>query len=209
MKEKWVQINKIQGFEDIREWYYLSNSDEDKIINKNTGKQLKGSFDNKGYKVIGLRTNQGKTKFYRIHVLKAKAFLYTPNPLNVNVVRHLDDCRTNNTLTNLTWGTFNDNMQDCIRNGHYNYEAAIRGLVIGGAKGRAKGHTKGSIRGGAIVAKKYSKPVRCIETNIIYPSCIEAERQTGVSNGNINKCCSGRRHTAGGFHWEFVNQISE
>ena len=136
MKEKWVQINKIQGFEDVREWYWISNSNEDKIINRNTGKMRK-LYINHGYLLVKLITNQGKVKNCRIHVLKAKAFIFSPNPLGATLVRHLDDCKTNNALTNLTFGTRSDNAQDSIRNGHYNYEASAKGRAIGGAKGRA------------------------------------------------------------------------
>ena len=42
MKEKWIKINTIEGYEEIRDCYYLSNSNEDKIMNKDTGKQLTG-----------------------------------------------------------------------------------------------------------------------------------------------------------------------
>ena len=37
----------------------------------------------------------------------------------------------------------------------------------------------------------------------VYPSIIEAERQTGISNGNISSVCSGKRKTAGGYIWKF------
>ena len=184
MKEKWVQINKIQGFEEVKDCYYLSNSDEDKIMNRNTGKLLKPWIDRYGYKKFCLVTTNGK-RSYKIHILKAKAFLFSPNPLGVNVVRHLNDCKTNNTLTNLTWGSYSDNMQDCIRNGKYNHEAAARGRVMG--------------------VKKVSKPVRCIETGIIYSSAYNAECQTGISNSHIGHCCRGQRQIAGGFHWEYID----
>ena len=192
-REKFVQINKIQGYEGIKDQYWISNSDEDVIINRNTGKQLKGNLDNRGYKAVSLQAKDGKQKKCRIHVIKAKAFLFGPNPLGANVVRHLDDCKTNNALINLAFGTQSDNNLDCVRNGNYNYEGAIKG----GAIGRA------------VTAKKLSKPVRCVETGIIYSSAHEVERQIGISNSKINLCCNGKRQTAGGFHWEFVNQIAE
>ena len=186
MKEKWVQICQIQGFEDVKDCYWLSNSDEDKIINTNTEKQLKIGFDKDGYPIIKLKTNQNKTKICRIHITKAKAFLYTPNPLGANLIRHLNDVKTDNRLTNLAWGTRSDNMKDCIRNGNYNYEATVKGAIIG--------------------AKKTSKPIRCLETGIIYSSTREIERLMGISHGNISCCCNGKQHTAGGYHWEFVNK---
>lgn len=48
------------------------------------------------------------------------------------------------------------------------------------------------------------KKIKCIETNIIYNSACEAERETGISNGNINQACHGKRNHAGGYHWCFV-----
>ena len=134
----------------------------------------------------------------RIHVLKAKAFLFGPNPLDYNVVRHLNDAKTDNRLINLAWGTASDNNLDCIRNGNFNYEAAVRGGKINGTKNGAKNGKRG--------AKKLSKPVRCIETGVIYLSCIEAERQTGIHNASISHCCNGKYKTAGGFHFEFINR---
>ena len=195
MKEKWVQICQIQGFEEVREWYWISNSNEDKIINRNTGKILKFHPDKDGYKVIGLITKNKKQKPYRIHAIKISAFIYAPNPLTYNIIRHLNDIKTDNRLENLAWGTLSDNVQDCIRNGHYNYTTSIKNFT--------KGRTKGSVIG----AKKTSKPVRCLETGIIYPNAYEASRQSGVSRCSISCCCHGQReHTAKGLHWEFVNK---
>ena len=185
-REKWVQICQIQGYEDIKDCYYLSNSDENRIVNRNTGKMLKPRFDKKGYPIIRLRTIDGKYKMCRIHVLKAKAFIYGPNPLDYNMVRHLDDCKTNNTLTNLAWGSQSDNMRDCIVNGNFSYE--------------------GAIKGGIARAEKLSKPVRCLETGVIYPSVNEAERQTGVNKSSISFCCRGRCQTAGDLHFEFIDK---
>lgn len=44
-------------------------------------------------------------------------------------------------------------------------------------------------------------PVRCVETGVVYPSAKEAARCI-PGNVNINAVLSGRRNTAGGFHWE-------
>ena len=104
MNEKWVRINTIEGHEDIKDCYWISNNDEDVIVNRSTGKRVKGWIDDYGYKRVELRTIDGKQKKYRIHILKAKAFIYSPNPLGYNVVRHLNDIKTDNRLENLAWG---------------------------------------------------------------------------------------------------------
>ena len=51
--------------------------------------------------------------------------------------------------------------------------------------------------------KKTSKPVLCIETDIIYYGINEATRQTKININSIVACCKGRRKTAGGYHWEY------
>lgn len=50
--------------------------------------------------------------------------------------------------------------------------------------------------------KKISKKVRCIETNEIYKSIADAQKELGIAH--ISDVCCGRRGTAGGCHWEFV-----
>lgn len=57
----------------------------------------------------------------------------------------------------------------------------------------------------AACVKAHQKPVKCIETGIIYRSAEEAKRKTGICAGTIGRCCrkTGFYKTAGGFHWEF------
>lgn len=50
------------------------------------------------------------------------------------------------------------------------------------------------------IAKANSKPVRCIETGVIYNGTREAERQTGLNNSGISRVCRGELKTCGGFH---------
>lgn len=51
---------------------------------------------------------------------------------------------------------------------------------------------------------KVSKPVRCIETGIIYKNARVAAKEIGIGDTNIYYCLNGKRRTAGGFHWERV-----
>lgn len=197
MKEKWVRINQIEGYENVRDCYWISNADEDKIMNRDSGKIKKIGINNQGYKRVGLRTKDGKVRTCKIHVIKAKAFIFGPNPLGYNVVRHLNDIRTDNRLENLAFGTQSDNNLDCIRNGNFNYEAASRSGKINGKINGIKNFAK---------SVKKPKPVKCLETGIIFESIIEASRQTKISLSHISECCLGKRKTSGGFHWEFINK---
>lgn len=54
---------------------------------------------------------------------------------------------------------------------------------------------------------KRSKPVMCVELNVVYFGIREAERETSISNGSISKCLKGTRNTAGGYHWKYADAI--
>ena len=57
--------------------------------------------------------------------------------------------------------------------------------------------------------KRYDSPknisVKCIETDKVYKSAREAERETGIGHSSIMKSCTSEDHSviAGGFHWCF------
>lgn len=57
------------------------------------------------------------------------------------------------------------------------------------------------------VSIKLGKPVRCIETGIVYASQSMAARAVGLSSSTgINLCCNGKAKTAGKLHWEYVDK---
>lgn len=44
-------------------------------------------------------------------------------------------------------------------------------------------------------SKKYGKTFSCIR---------DAEKETGIDNSSISRCCKGKQKTAGGYKWEYV-----
>lgn len=51
------------------------------------------------------------------------------------------------------------------------------------------------------------KKVLCIENNIIYDSIQEAAKAVGLASGcDISRVCLGKRKTAGGYHWQYINK---
>lgn len=48
------------------------------------------------------------------------------------------------------------------------------------------------------------RPVRCVESGVVYDSISEAGRETGINYRNIHAVCAGKRSVASGFHWEYV-----
>lgn len=54
-----------------------------------------------------------------------------------------------------------------------------------------------------------AKKVRCIETGIIYDSIKIASKENNISSrGHISACCKGTRKTAGGYHWEYCEEVA-
>lgn len=55
--------------------------------------------------------------------------------------------------------------------------------------------------------KKISKPVMCVETGVIFKNLTEASEWAGLKSvTGISECCTGRRKTAGGYHWMYVKE---
>lgn len=62
------------------------------------------------------------------------------------------------------------------------------------------------VRNKIMLSEKNRKPVECVETGEVFPSFGDAERKTGVDRFDISKCCSGKRKTAGKFHWRIYGR---
>ena len=54
------------------------------------------------------------------------------------------------------------------------------------------------------VLMKAVKPVKCVETGVVYPSIHEAARITGTRRTGISMCCDGRQKTANKLHWGYA-----
>ena len=54
-------------------------------------------------------------------------------------------------------------------------------------------------------SNRATRKVMCVETGEIFASREEAGKRIGVSKQMIGFVCSGRRETAKGYHWRYVN----
>ena len=79
---------------------YLIDTDGN-IYNKRTNKKLKISDNGRGYKKVGLYTEEGKMVNKYIHRLVAETFIDNPN--NLSEVNHIDEDKSNNCVDNLEW----------------------------------------------------------------------------------------------------------
>lgn len=114
-------------------------------------------------------------RFCLVHRLVAKTFI--PNPLKKPAVNHKDEIRNHNNVQNLEWVTNSENQ---------NYGHCIERM----AKSQGKPVCQYDLKGNYI--------------NTFY-SGGDAERQTGINRYHISNVIHGRRKTAGGFNWKFLN----
>lgn len=176
MRELWKPVVGYEGL------YEVSNLGRVKSLpRKGTkGGVLTPSYSNsKHYAHIPL-TKNGKLRTTSLHRVVALAFI--PNPENKPQVNHINGDKTNNRTDNLEWVTNKENADHARETGLWKCrpEEAIEARMAG-------------------VFQKLNG-----EVIAMYPSVKYAQYITGVCNQNIFKVCQGKRHTAGGFAWEFA-----
>lgn len=98
-------MKQIPGYD------YLYATKDGRIYSKKVNKYLKISINRKtGYSQVHLKK---RTKL--VHRIIALTFL--KNPYNLPCVCHKDNNPLNNRISNLYWGTYSENTQQCIRDG--------------------------------------------------------------------------------------------
>lgn len=128
-----------------------------------------GKADRYGHLQINMCYNGMRTNV-PVHRMVAEMFI--PNPYNLPVVRHLDGDPANNAVWNLAWGTQRDNYED-------------------------------SVRHGTARPPKQPMPIIAIsesdETQIWFPSQIEAARELHLKHSHICRCLNGQLSHTGGY----------
>ena len=100
-----MQINKLKGYENIREVYYITKYGE--IYNKRLKKYIHKYEKTGGYLYACLLGTDNKKYYKRIHRIVATA--YCENKNNKPYVNHIDENRKNNYYKNLEWVTPTEN----------------------------------------------------------------------------------------------------
>jgi hypothetical protein len=100
----------VIGFEKL---YEVSNKGR---VRNTRNKILKTYKTNSGYDALKF-TVSGKRTAHLVHRLVAKAFL--TNPKSLKEVNHIDEVKSNNSLTNLEWVSSSQNKQHSLKSGNY------------------------------------------------------------------------------------------
>lgn len=113
MIEEWKNIIGYNGK------YQISNFGNVKSYKRyKEGKILLPTKDKDGYFQIGLRDENSKRKWYRIHRLVANAFISNPNKFTE--INHKDNNPSNNKVDNLEWCTIEYNNKYRFTHGNGN-----------------------------------------------------------------------------------------
>ena len=143
----------------------------------------KPQLDKSGYLRVVLQKD-GEMKGFLVHRLVATAFI--PNPNNLPYVNHRDECKTNNCVENLEWCDASYNTKYSL----YKYIHKLKG------ENHPMYGRKGEKSPGA-------RKVVCLETGEVFGSIKDANEWIG--KGDVAHCLRGRTKTAGGYHWQYLD----
>lgn len=166
----------IKDFEN----YYINRNGEIKSTRAFKGTKviiLKGSLNNKGYKTITMIKN-GKVYNKTIHRLLMETFI--PNPHNYKCINHKDGNKLNNSLDNLEWCDYGHNEKEAYR------------LKLKEPRLKPRKIKQLDKHSGELIR--------------IWNSSYSPYYELGYSASNINMCCNGKRKTANGYIWRFVDE---
>lgn len=190
--EEW-KIVVVNG--EVYDNYMVSNMGNVMSLRDSNGnyreKILSPIKNEENYLRVNLR-KKGRMKTCRIHRLVAEAFI--PNDKNLPCIDHINTIRTDNRVCNLRWCTHKENSNNEITKKHYS-ESSKKRIV--------SEETKKKIR------KALNKAVICIETNQVFSSTLEAEKELGIPQSSISRCCNKKIKSAGKLdgiklHWEYL-----
>ncbi len=202
MKEIW-KTAVIDGKENKR--YKVSNYGRIICLNWNrTGKarMCKLNVDGGGYLKVKI---DRVTKL--VHRIVAETFI--PNHEGKPCVDHIDTNRQrnvievdengfpveNSTLTNIRWATQKENCNNPLSRKHKSENSAKPWLGKFGDEHHRSIQVVQLTLDGQLI-KKWS-------------CAMEAKRELGIKQGNIRKCCRGKRKTAGGYRWMYYSDYQK
>ena len=206
--EEW---RTIEGYEN----YAVSSYGN--VKNIKTDYQLKTRINkHTGYVQVDVRKD-GKAKTFNVHRLVALAFL--DNPTNLPEVNHKDEVKTNNHVSNLEWcdreynvnyGTHNERVRQTKLANPRIYTEEERKAMSERRSGEKHWNYGGKwdeeTKRKNMLSQKTRKPVRCVETGVVYDSISQASKALGLRDSAIRDALTGRNRVkrAGGYHWEVV-----
>lgn len=175
-KEEWRDIPDYEGLYQVSCFGRVKSLPRYVKCKGNSLKLKKESFLQPGISHNGYYfVNLRKNKkSYGFRINRLVAQAFIPNPNNLPTVDHINRNKIDNRVENLRWADMKLQVS--------NSDVKLR-------------------------IKTISKPVLqyTLDGRFVaeYSSTAEAERQTGIYHSSISEYCSGKRQSAGGYHWEY------
>lgn len=144
-REVWLPVPSYENL------YEVSNLG--KVRNCSTGLILKPA-SNRGYRHVALYAAPGDSKTHYIHATVLRAFCGPP-PFPGAEACHNDGDRANNVLTNLRWGSRQDNVDDRLRHGRQQFGTGVHRAKLTEEKVRAMRAAYRSGTGTHLLARQY------------------------------------------------------
>ena len=159
-------------------------SSQGRIRNVESGRIFTGTRDAFGYKHVRLINPQGTYTLRKVHRLVAEAFL--PNPEGKPIIDHRDGDKTNNTLDNLRWVTYSEN-------------------ILAGEKRRKEANPGKRTNTNISLSRKIAQYTLDGELVATFDKISEITKTLGIGRYGIYCTCYGKLRSNGGFMWRFFN----
>lgn len=171
--EKWLPVVGYEGLYEVSDAGRVRSLGRTDIRGRVWPAQmLKPANRPNGYKFVQLTALNTRRRMLSVHRLVAEAFI--PNPSLLPIVRHWDDDKKNNHVSNLLWGTESDNKKDAIRNGknvYSNRTECVNGHPYSAANTRVDKHGHRYCR--ACNAMRKRRVDRRVGAKVTCPACGE------------------------------------
>ena len=170
-------------------WYEVSDSGCVRRIapgrSTYAGKTVIGYLDKKGYRRTTL-TAPGIKRFVAFHTLVAESFLSETKKPGDRLVRHLDGDKSNNTVSNLAWGTDFENAADEVRLGRSKLKSSPNRDKTHCPRGHE--YTESNTRHDDL-GRRYCRSCRRENWHRKPKTLKEADERHGTANGYLNYKC--------------------
>ena len=148
------------------------------------------TLNEQGYYKVTLFDNNGRKKCIYIHKLVALTYIPIPQSEEELTVDHIDRNKRNNTVSNLRWVTRS------VQNQNKNWTEKMQSSVEKAAKAHSHPVEQRDVNNHDILINSFN-------------SCTEAAIKLfndRSKNSLINRCAQGRRKSAYGYWWKFVEK---
>ncbi|WP_462399780.1 NUMOD4 domain-containing protein [Lacticaseibacillus pantheris] len=194
MIEEWKPVKQYEGTYEVSNLGRVRSVDRfDTNGHHLRSVVLKPHYNKKGYARVCLSVGNC-SRYMQIHRLVALAFI--PNPLNLPVVNHKDECPSNNNVTNLEWCTteYNVNYGTGLQR-RSNNPRWQKATLVNLSKASKVAHAK---------ARKQVIATNAEGKSTAFESVRCAAKALDITSSNISRCCNNIRKSAGGYNFSFA-----